>query len=441
MKKLKNILLIIIGILLSLVILEIGLQTVSYVNKIVKNYQINRQIKNKDSITILCLGEYTTDGTWPPILQQILNKKSNKRFNIIDAGKYGCNTNDILEKVSNIIIDNKIDVIISMMGINDYDINTIKIRHYKLKIVKLYYLLKKHLIVNLLADDINKTETSLKKCRVLLNSKKNSEALAILKNLNDINLSGKQIIDKYYIFINILLSLNNGHINSNNYTEIKKYINIINSIKNNSMLDIYIKLLIYEKNIDGLEELFSNDNLKKYLQSYFDPIMCSLKDLENLGLNNIIERINLAIYNSIDNKNLDTKIRSIGYIALNSFIKQEHRKANNLFYSQTNLLIQNINKQTAINYIKLSKICNHNNIKLIAMQYPVRSIKPLQEMLKNQNNITFISNENNFKQALQRYKLEDIFVDRFAGDFGHCTDLGNTLIAENVAETILKLYN
>jgi hypothetical protein len=76
------------------------------------------------------------------------------------------------------------------------------------------------------------------------------------------------------------------------------------------------------------------------------------------------------------------------------------------------------------------------------MQYPVRSIEPLKILLKNEdyyNKIIFISNEENFKEALKKYKTEDIFQDMFKGTFGHCTDLGNTLIAENVAENIEKL--
>jgi hypothetical protein len=53
----------------------------------------------------------------------------------------------------------------------------------------------------------------------------------------------------------------------------------------------------------------------------------------------------------------------------------------------------------------------------------------------------FIGNDTNFKEALKNHKTEDIFKDMFGKTFGHCTELGNTLIAENVAEIILKLYD
>ena len=97
MKIIKKISLIFIGTLLSLVFLEIGLQTVSFAITTIKNYKINKLLKNKDAITILCLGESTTDGQWPPILQKILDEKSkNKKFNVIDKARYACDTNDLL---------------------------------------------------------------------------------------------------------------------------------------------------------------------------------------------------------------------------------------------------------------------------------------------------------------------------------------------------------
>ena len=78
------------------------------------------------------------------------------------------------------------------------------------------------------------------------------------------------------------------------------------------------------------------------------------------------------------------------------------------------------------------------------MQYPVRSIKPLQEQLKNEpyyDKITFISNEQLFKNALMKKSYNDLFIDQFAGDFGHCTKLGNTIIVKNVVNTLEKILN
>lgn len=52
---------------------------------------------------------------------------------------------------------------------------------------------------------------------------------------------------------------------------------------------------------------------------------------------------------------------------------------------------------------------------------------------------TFISNEKIFKDALMKKRYNEIFIDQFAGDFGHRTDLGNTILGNTmVAENIVK---
>lgn len=439
MKIIKKITLIFIGILLSLIFLEIGLQTVSYVNKLIKNHNINKQLKNKNTITILCLGESTTDNQWPPILQKILDKKSkNKKFNVIDEGKAECNTNDIINIVSEVIAKEKnIDIIISMMGINDHDKNVVTIRKTKFKTLKLFYLIKKHLISDLFANNSEDNISLLEKAKNLASLKNFEKSTLLLKKIEDPKINKTQKREKYELLIRNSLSLNDNNINTNNYLEIKQYLNIINKIE--PIFYLSLKIMIYEKDVEQIRKLFSDE---KIINEYLYSILCSLDDMSNIGATDVVERIKNLIYTSInDNSNTDTQTRKIGYVALNYFIEKEYTKANNLFDSQTNILLKNISKQTIKNYLKLYKICESNNIKLIAMQYPVRSIKTLKEILKFCDRVTFISNEENFKQTLTTHKIEDIFNDRFAGDFGHCTELGNTLIAENVAETILKLYN
>ena len=439
MKSIKKISLIIIGIALSLILLEISLQTISYTYKFIKNYQINKQLKNRNTITILCLGESTTDNAWPPILQEILDKKSiNKKLNVIDGGKAGCDTNDII----NVLLEtlskgSKIDIVISMMGINDHDNNVIFMRKIKFKTLKLFYLIEKHLVSNLFADNIEQNVSLLEQAKVLSSLKEFEKSTLLLKNIEDAKINNIQKREKYELLARNSLSLNNHHIDANNYLQIKQYLNIINDIE--PVFDLSLRIMIYEKNLEQIRILFSD---KMIIDKYFDPIMCSLNDLSKIGADDVVEQIRVTIENSInDDSNIDSRVRKIGYVAVNYFAEGKYTEANKFFNLQTKIALDNIPRQTIKNYFGLYKICKNNNIKLIAMQYPVRSIKPLKEMLKDVDEITFISNEENFKKTLQTHKLEEIFTDRFAGDFGHCTELGNTLIAENVAETILKLYN
>ena len=111
-EKYKKILLVVLGIMLSLIVLEMGLQITSFTLSIIKEYK-KEIIKDTNTITILCLGESTTDGQWPPILQTILNKKSkNKKFIVIDEALSGTNTRRIAEKIKNYLIKYNADIVI-----------------------------------------------------------------------------------------------------------------------------------------------------------------------------------------------------------------------------------------------------------------------------------------------------------------------------------------
>ena len=53
--------------------------------------------------------------------------------------------------------------------------------------------------------------------------------------------------------------------------------------------------------------------------------------------------------------------------------------------------------------------------------------------------VVFLGNKEIFAKALARGKYEDLFTDRFGGTWGHTTEAGHRLIAENLAERVLAL--
>lgn len=92
---------------------------------------------------------------------------------------------------------------------------------------------------------------------------------------------------------------------------------------------------------------------------------------------------------------------------------------------------------TRHNYLKLKKILDKRKIRLVCMQYPMRSCAALRKVFEGQDTgIIFIDNENIFKEALKTGKSGEYFADMFAGDFGHCTEKGNKLLAEHIADII-----
>jgi len=94
--------------------------------------------------------------------------------------------------------------------------------------------------------------------------------------------------------------------------------------------------------------------------------------------------------------------------------------------------------EIAQNYRRLRDMVLASGAELVCMQYPMRDIGPLKEVLGNDRRIHYVENRKNFEEALRKYSYSEVFKDAFAGDFGHCTDMGNGMIAKNLANVILR---
>ncbi|MDP3014177.1 MAG: tetratricopeptide repeat protein, partial [Candidatus Subteraquimicrobiales bacterium] len=93
---------------------------------------------------------------------------------------------------------------------------------------------------------------------------------------------------------------------------------------------------------------------------------------------------------------------------------------------------------TISNYLKLKQILDKRNVRLVCVQYPMRSLQPLEKIFEGQMGVIFVDNEKVFRDAVRKWGYRAYFKDMFAVDFGHCTDKGNSLLAENIANAILK---
>ncbi|MFH0986260.1 MAG: tetratricopeptide repeat protein [Candidatus Omnitrophota bacterium] len=93
---------------------------------------------------------------------------------------------------------------------------------------------------------------------------------------------------------------------------------------------------------------------------------------------------------------------------------------------------------TAKNYIKMEEILSEKKIRFVCVSYPMRDSAPLREIFKGKRGILFVDNGKTFKAGVSRDSYREYFIDKMFGDFGHCTEKGNRLLAENIAKTLLK---
>ncbi|NQY99206.1 MAG: hypothetical protein HRT45_00885 [Bdellovibrionales bacterium] len=100
----------------------------------------------------------------------------------------------------------------------------------------------------------------------------------------------------------------------------------------------------------------------------------------------------------------------------------------------TGLTSENFKRLSAA--LKLAKICH------VAMAYPTQSADHLRDYFYDRSDLmpeAVVSQKLPFEAALQDYSKEDIFVDLFAGDFGHTTKLGHSIIKDQVVSALSKL--
>lgn len=385
----KKFVLVLLGIFFSFLCLEISLQTAGLILKTVqkhkKDYTINTYdiIGNKNVITVMCIGESTTEGQYPLFLEEYLMKYiPNKKFNVIDSGYASIRLDDLYYKVKTNIEKYNPDIIVGMIGINDTTEYVFKIIPKKLKVIKflnlLYYSYKNQNISRELEKEYNYNSIVSKKT----DSTNNKLFDSMFKENN---------ISKYPLLL--LLSQTKKTETPYIYTMKNEFCKLV-------ALKYYHNYLGKDITFDSLiEDILKTNHIKKEFKYGLNGILCITKSDYEQGLKNL---------------DMADSVR--------------------LTYDYTE-----ISKK----YKKILDLIIKKNIQYIAMQYPVRDIGSLKRIIETtgyENDVIFVSNKDNFRNALMYEKRYEIFSDLFAWDFGHCQNYGNRLIADNLAKEILNIF-
>lgn len=120
--------------------------------------------------------------------------------------------------------------------------------------------------------------------------------------------------------------------------------------------------------------------------------------------------------------------------------KGDYKLANEYFNKASQLRLEYYNHLTFANCREIEEYLVKKRIKLVVVQYPMRNIEPLKRIFNRKDDIIFVDNERIFKDVVRRNGYDKYFKNLFGGDFGHLTEDGNRLLAENIAKTILKEY-
>jgi len=117
----QALLLAVFGLVCALLLLEAGMRAAGAVIMAVQERRNRESIMAGGTYTILCLGESTTAGTYPSLLEEELNRRAgSKHFTVINAGISGTNTSVILSLLPGNLDRYRPDMVVTMMGINDH---------------------------------------------------------------------------------------------------------------------------------------------------------------------------------------------------------------------------------------------------------------------------------------------------------------------------------
>lgn len=472
--------------------LVLGLFIIFFLALLVGRDAINDFVfKYKSSYTILALGEDTTaagngNNPWPGQLEKILNERGNgKKFKVINKGIPAATSNDILARLDEYLRQYNPDVVVSMMGINDVYYRT----SYKPEVTPLARPSILRWLINVAAAqqtasdyqeeaqeyirnrEFEKAEESLRKAlelnpnneSVYINLafiKKQTEQYDEAEKLLQQAINLKPQADYLYRELGLLYdrwkrfelaeeafkkAIEQNPNNDEHYTLLGNVYRHLG--QPDKSIEVHQKAIELNPQNDyaylGVGQIYKErGEFVKAAQMYEQAISInptndwayvwlgfSYRMLGNFAKSEQAFKKALAIYS----ENSDPAYPAIAHIEFSRLYRQmgELEKAEELERKSLEL-----NPSYIENYRKLKARLRKAGIRLVAVQYPMRSLEPLKKTL-NDSSVFYVDNEESFKRVTVN-TYDEYFTDKFFGDFGYLTAQGNRLLAENIAEVILE---
>jgi len=457
--------LIVFSLFLTVAILEVGLRIGGFFMLLGQRRGNIAALKEIGVCRIMCLGGSTTanggEYSYPSQMEEVLNKKEiGINFKVINKGLSGSDSVFIVSNLKSNLDKYKPHIVVTMTGAND-DCDTIpyedstKMKLYlflkSFRVYKLAKLINLH-IENKINGIISKKKDSnslenepiyfirktvegevgilLEKWSILMDEGRIRETEAVMKAAIELEPNRGEV---YLLLLDSYGA--QGKINEGD-----KIVEKIGQLPFNCFNDPWelCQLGFYyqmTKRYTKAEEVLKRaiDINPYYRESYAELATVYREQNCIEKLNNVCEKI----------INRDIKSGNIyGFLATSYRELGDLEKAQKYYNKTDEFWMKNYKEATKHNYELIKEIVEDRGIQLVAVQYPMRNVEALKRLFDSSEGVIFVSNEHSFKKALEHSSYEDYFFDNFAGDFGHCTPLGNKLLAENIANNILeKCFN
>lgn len=475
--------LVVCGILAGLLFVEAGLRCAGAIYLAEQDRHNRRETAHAGSYRILCLGESTTFGQYPRLLSRILSEQAGPgTFSVIDRGVPGISSTDIVERLPMLLDEYKPDMVVTMMGINDFPMDGKHVHLWRflmsLRVYKLYvWLTQRHPAGCYLKSFLyEKADRSLE---LSLGTKPSTAELYCLRGEICLELGQRVRAENFF---NAALSLDpDSRAAKLGLGEICKdrgdldaaeqlfgevlgecrdplecsractALSVLYRIRDvPEKVETYLKKAIVYRPSAAMprKELgwyyYNHERIEDAGEQFSAAVSLDPSDPQGYeGLAAVYERTGrTALAESLYLQMVRANPRSdIMCLMLAAFLRAHGKADAAEYYSRKARHIQmcGFNPVTAANYRRVKRTLGVRGITYVCMQYPLRSAAALKNLFGGETGcVIFVENVDLFRRVLAREPFASCFTDAFAGDFGHCTEKGNELIAANLAQVILQ---
>ncbi|MCP4913615.1 MAG: hypothetical protein GY909_10890 [Oligoflexia bacterium] len=451
-KKNQKVLFPIITIFIIIFLIEIVGQLSSVSIQIAK-YGSATNLKNhiiqNSKKRVLCIGESTTEGGYPKILQKLLDEKNPNEYQVIDSGYQAVSTDFFVKNIKQIYERTKPQKAILMMGINDQflisknDNSSSEIGNKTSKnFFDYFYIIR---LTKYALGFLNQNSADERFLR-LINAKRIEEAISFfIRNHDEMN--NKEVILK-----GIELITDNLDLEEEEELVLEVFEDIIQRFPDER--NYRVERLWFYSDIDNkdqvkeeiseLEELggafqylgtfaFQALNDPGLSKEYFENALKNEEefDLESKAVFFILFENDKSKEREINEviSSLSTEDRKV----MTPFLKKltyRAKKELNLSEEYEYFDKNQFSKKTLKNIKSVANFLKSRGVKVYVAQYPLRSVKIFEN--NDFKNFKIISNQQVFSDVLEKHPYEEVFSDSFGGDFGHMTFKGQEILAKNI---------
>ncbi|MBI4846266.1 MAG: tetratricopeptide repeat protein [Candidatus Omnitrophica bacterium] len=453
-----------LGSIFALILLEIILRLASFTAERLWLPRYSFSPLNKNIRTIVCLGDSFTYGigagfenAYPAQLEEMLNKKFQKeKFKVYNLGVSGANSAFVLNKLKNMLGKISPDFVVVLVGANDswnfesgagadnWDVR-VKIIMANFKLLKLTAVTMNNLKYCLIAQEYSQGRKHF--------FLKQDDINKLIAQANDFrekhDFKNAERIYKQAMFIKgwdalVLLELGRLYKLMNRYEEA---ISVLRKALFSEpefeevyfeLDDIFVNQKKFKEQVSFYESIYGffprNTFVKKRLLGSFIAFAdyCYLKG----DYGSVIFYYEKALELDPDNESIYTRIyynKALGKIGKKTAkmrmvekIARENPRLNIDDYVQENMYN---------NLTNVAQICRTRNIELIFSDYPEQSFAAVKSVAEKYK-VSLVDNSAVFKKNLAGQKRSRYFI---LADDHHCTKEGYAIIAENIAEAIIKI--